>query len=74
MNSSNLAIHRGKLQALLIEAAQEMGVTILVNTRISDIDDSGPSPVAVTNGGQRFKADLIIGADGVLHAHLILSS
>ncbi|KAH7391208.1 FAD dependent oxidoreductase domain-containing protein [Cadophora sp. MPI-SDFR-AT-0126] len=63
-NYDTVAIHRGQLQQLLVEAAHEAGVTILVNTRIIEIDDGGPSPVAVTKGGQRIEADLIIGADG----------
>jgi salicylate hydroxylase len=59
-------IHRAPLQKLLVEAATEAGTMIEVNTRVVGVDDSGPSPVAITKDGRRMEADLIIGADGLL--------
>lgn len=64
MLNSNIVIHRGPLQQLLLEAATEAGAKVLVNTRIVSIDESGESPIATTKDGQRLQADLIIGADG----------
>lgn len=64
MVKSTLTIHRAPLQQLLVEAAQEAGVDIQVNTRILGIDETGPSPIAIAKDGRRIEADLIIGADG----------
>jgi 2-polyprenyl-6-methoxyphenol hydroxylase-like FAD-dependent oxidoreductase len=61
---SHVDIHRAAFQKLLVEAASEAGAEILVNTRIIDLDESGPSPVVIARDGRRFEADLIIGADG----------
>lgn len=67
---STISIHRGNLQALLVEAAKEAGAKIEVDSKVVGIDESGPSPVAVTKDGRRIEADLIIGADGKSLPHL----
>ena len=38
----------------------------MVNARVVRIDESWPSPEAVTKDGRRFEVDVIIGADGTV--------
>ena len=65
MSDRHLNMHRAPLQKLLMEAATEKGTTIHTNARVVEIDESGPSPVATTRTGEKFEADIIIGADGI---------
>jgi salicylate hydroxylase len=63
IRDGHMNIHRAPLQKVLVEAATEAGVEILVNAKVVKIDKSA-SPSAITKDGRRFNADLIIGADG----------
>jgi salicylate hydroxylase len=56
-------VHRHDYHALLLEAALDAGVTIYKNKRIVSYDFDAPS--ATTADGEVWKADLIIGADGI---------
>lgn len=56
-------VHRADLHAGLLEAANRAGVTILTNKRVVAYDFEAPS--ATTDAGEVFRADLVIGADGI---------
>ncbi|KAH8886228.1 salicylate hydroxylase [Thozetella sp. PMI_491] len=56
-------VHRADLHDGLITAARKAGVTIHANKRVISYDFDAPS--ATTQNGETFKADLVIGADGI---------
>ncbi|KAL1844728.1 hypothetical protein VTK73DRAFT_1944 [Phialemonium thermophilum] len=56
-------VHRADLHRALLEAAQKAGVTILNDKRITSYDFEAPS--ATTETGEVFRADLVVGADGI---------
>ena len=56
-------IHRADLHAGLLAAAEKAGVKILTNKRVVKYDFEAPS--ATTDAGETYKADLVIGADGI---------
>ncbi|KAI1330627.1 salicylate hydroxylase [Xylariaceae sp. FL0255] len=56
-------VHRADLHAGLVEAATKAGVEILNKKRVTSYDFDAPS--ATTQDGETFKADLVIGADGI---------
>jgi salicylate hydroxylase len=56
-------VHRADLHDGLLTAARRAGVTILANKRVTSYDFNAPS--ATTVDGETFKADLVIGADGI---------
>jgi 2-polyprenyl-6-methoxyphenol hydroxylase-like FAD-dependent oxidoreductase len=63
--------HRANLHMGLLERAIELGAVLRTKTKVMDIqyetsrDGSSTIGVAVCEDGQRFKADLIVGADGI---------
>lgn len=61
--SRYLLIHRADYIKLLCDTATLSGVKVLVNAKVKYIDDSGTS--LMLHDGTVFKADLIIGADGI---------
>jgi salicylate hydroxylase len=63
--------HRANLHMSLLERAQELGAKLVVKTRVIDIEYEisleGQSTVAIAvcEDGRRYKADLVVGADGI---------
>jgi 2-polyprenyl-6-methoxyphenol hydroxylase-like FAD-dependent oxidoreductase len=57
-----LTVQRPVYRKVLYEQAIELGVTVRLGCHIEEIDESFPSLRLV--GGEEFRADLIIGADG----------
>lgn len=62
-------LHRADLIALLLQGAEEAGVTLRLLTRVAAVDLSGPRPALELEGGKRLEAGLLIGADG-LHSRV----
>ncbi|KAG5418672.1 hypothetical protein I9W82_004200 [Candida metapsilosis] len=58
-----LLIHRADYQRLLYEAALELGIEYKTGCRIKEVDQ-GTATVTLENG-ERYSADLIVGADGI---------
>jgi salicylate hydroxylase len=60
--------HRVDLQQALVKRAEELGVTVVLNAKVSKID-SGSSPAdeatITTEAGQGYIADLVVAADGL---------
>ncbi|KAJ5760238.1 hypothetical protein N7520_007394 [Penicillium odoratum] len=56
-------VHRADLHAALLDATLKAGVEVLTNKRVTSYDFEAPS--ATTQDGETFKADLIVGADGI---------
>ncbi len=55
-------IHRGDLHRVLLDRALEVGVMIITNSYVTKVDEVTPSITLAS--GEKFTADLIIGADG----------
>lgn len=62
-NYSYFLIHRADYIQLLFNAAIEIGAEVLLNAKVKYIDDAATS--VILHDGTVFKADLIIGADGI---------
>ncbi|KAB5523029.1 hypothetical protein GE09DRAFT_1065478 [Coniochaeta sp. 2T2.1] len=56
-------VHRAHLHEALHETAVKLGVTIKLNHRVAEYDESVPS--VTTSDGTTMRADLIVAADGV---------
>lgn len=56
-------VHRADLHAGLLDAAHRAGVKVFNKKRVVEYDFEAPS--ATTQDGETFKADLVIGADGI---------
>jgi salicylate hydroxylase len=60
--------HRVDLQQAMVKRAEELGVDVILNAKVSAID-FGPGPGSEakisTESGQGYIADLIVGADGL---------
>ena len=56
-------VRRDHLHAGLVESAKQHGVNMIVDTRISKIDDSAEGVHLETTTGQTYDFDLVIGAD-----------
>jgi salicylate hydroxylase len=60
--------HRVDLQRALVKRAEELGVSVILNAKVSKLDfGSAPGSEATvwTEAGQGFLADLVVGADGL---------
>lgn len=63
--------HRANLHMGLLERAIELGAVLRTKTRVNDVeyelssDGTSTVGIAVCDDGQRYKADLIVGADGI---------
>lgn len=60
-------VHRADYHEILVNKCHELGVTVLLNSRVISSDLSAPSITLAS--GETIHADLIIGADG-LNSHL----
>jgi salicylate hydroxylase len=63
-----LDCHRVDLQQALVKRAEELGVDVMLNAKVSKIDFGdaiGSEATVTTEAGQGFIADLIVGADGL---------
>ena len=58
-----LLIHRADYQRILFEEAKALGVEVHMSTRVVSVDTV--APFVTTGTGQRFAADLVVGADGI---------
>ncbi|RGP72626.1 salicylate hydroxylase [Fusarium longipes] len=56
-------IHRADFHSALYHRATDLGVRIILDSKVSEYDESIPS--ATTSDGLEYQADLIIAADGV---------
>lgn len=56
-------VHRADLHAGLLEATERAGVKVLTNKRVVEYDFNAPS--CTTSDGEVYKADLVVGADGI---------
>ncbi|RKL31235.1 hypothetical protein BFJ72_g11252 [Fusarium proliferatum] len=64
-------IHRADFHRALCRRAEDLGVKIVTDSRVTDYDESIPS--ATTFDGREYRADLVIAADGVKsHARSIV--
>ena len=57
-----MGMSRPRLHAVLVDAAQQAGVTLAFGSRVAAVDPGGGVRLA---GGQRLPADLVVLADGV---------
>jgi salicylate hydroxylase len=63
--------HRANLHLGLLERAQELGAKLTTKTKVVDVeyDSSGDGQstigIAVCEDGKKYKADLVVGADGI---------
>ncbi|GAA2065742.1 FAD-dependent monooxygenase [Streptomyces albiaxialis] len=63
--------HRADLHRVLMDACTDPGgpgpvVTLHTSSRVTELDRTDPArPVAVTEGGERYAGDVLIGADGI---------
>ncbi|TXS92032.1 NAD(P)-binding protein [Parahaliea maris] len=58
-------IHRADLHQILVAAAEQRGVTIVLGKRVTDIDCEGEGARLLFADGSDAQADLVIGADGL---------
>ena len=56
-------IHRADYQRILFNKAIELGVKVVLSARVASVDTEAPS--VTTTEGQIFKADIVVGADGI---------
>ncbi|KAH6638404.1 hypothetical protein C7974DRAFT_160160 [Boeremia exigua] len=61
--------HRANLHMALLERAVELGAKLMTNSRVVDIEyessEDTTKAIAVCENAQRYKADLVVGADGI---------
>jgi len=63
--------HRANLHLGLLERAQELGAKLTTKTKVVDVEYESSSDgqstigIAVCEDGKRYKADLVVGADGI---------
>jgi salicylate hydroxylase len=55
-------IHRGDLHRILLDKALSIGVVIKTSSYVTETDEAVPSVTLAS--GQKYTADVIIGADG----------
>jgi len=58
-------IHRADLQHILLEKAQTLGARIITNAQVKDYRQDSQQVCVHTHSNQIYKADVLIGADGV---------
>ncbi len=58
-------LHRADLIALLLDGAQEAGVTLRLLSRAATVDLAGPHPAVTLETGERIETPLLVGADGL---------
>ncbi|MEW1695732.1 FAD-dependent monooxygenase [Streptomyces sp. NPDC093249] len=61
-------VHRGDLHRALLEGCREAGVELLAGHRVTGYRQTGDRATALTAGGGRFSADVLVGADGLRSA------
>jgi salicylate hydroxylase len=60
--------HRVDLQQALVKRAEELGVAVILNAKVTSLDFGnapGREATITTESGQGFVADLVVGADGL---------
>jgi 2-polyprenyl-6-methoxyphenol hydroxylase-like FAD-dependent oxidoreductase len=56
------SVHRADLQQVLYDAAVKRGITVRLGCPVVEVDDEEVS--VLIKGGEKIKADIIVGADG----------
>lgn len=64
-NAAYVYIHRADLHKILVAAAEKNGVTIHLNKQLETVRTDGDQACVEFTDGETFKADLVIGADGL---------
>lgn len=62
-NAPFVDLHRVDLQRALYDRAKDLNVDLHLNERVENVDPIGPS--LTTKSGNKYSADLVIGADGL---------
>lgn len=57
--------HRANLHKCLVERAEELGAKLVVNSKVADVIAIEEGATVLLEGGAEWKADLVIGADGI---------
>ena len=57
--------HRANLHKCLVERAVELGAKLEVNKKVSDVRPREDGATVVLEGGEEWRADLVVGADGI---------
>lgn len=60
-----VVIHRSDLHRILLDACQDLGVTLRNNIKIERVETVDSRARAFTDDGQVFEADVVLGADGL---------
>ena len=60
-------MHRADLQLALYARAQELGVQFKLGSMVANVETDTPDsrPVIMTEKGQKYTCDLVVGADGL---------
>ncbi len=58
-------IHRADYQRILYDAAKAAGATVLLGSPVESVEEGEDGPFVVLKDAQQFKADLVVGADGI---------
>lgn len=61
-------VHRGDLHRALLDGCREAGVELLAGHRVTGYRQDGARVTALTAAGERFPADVLVGADGLRSA------
>ncbi|MFD9036683.1 FAD-dependent monooxygenase [Streptomyces sp. NPDC059567] len=61
-------VHRGDLHRALLDGCREAGVELLAGHRVAGYRQTGDRVTALTSAGERFSADVLLGADGLRSA------
>lgn len=60
-----LHVHRADLHSILLQAARELGVEIVLNARVASYAHAGGGVIATTADGRSHAGDVLVGADGI---------
>ncbi|MEU8523087.1 FAD-dependent monooxygenase [Streptomyces sp. NPDC048577] len=61
-------VHRGDLHRALLDGCRDAGVRLLAGHRVAGYRQARDRVTALTDGGRRFAADVLLGADGLRSA------
>ena len=62
-NAPFIDMHRADLHKMMIARAEELGVEVKTSARVQEVDPD--MATVVTEAGERYSGDLIVGADGL---------
>ena len=64
-NAAYVYIHRADLHKILVNAAEQAGASVYLNKQLNTVNTEGKLAEIVFADGSTFRADLVIGADGL---------